>query len=192
MQRDNDHVAFVNDVAGVNTASALRLTARGNARIEQFLHWLESTPALAKFGIASKTQTSEKSTSDSFRNNRANRRGERHRGSDRLLFSAEARRREFQGALSVSSGKNAVVSRQSAAPNVPLLRLRSGRKRFPFRDGLRAHRFSLGGPKARRAGRHSDDRGTRAAPRKIDNTKRGGHVAEACTPKRRNGFTTIC
>ena len=55
------------------------------------------------------TRWNEQKDGDSVGDNRANRGRERYRGSDWNLFSAEAGGREFQGALSVSSGKNAVV-----------------------------------------------------------------------------------
>src|ERR1700719_715948 len=102
---------------------------------------------------------------DSIRNHRADRGRQRHRRGDRLVFSVETGRRKFQGALSLSSGENAFVSRQSAAPDISLLRLRRRRKRFPVRDGIRAPRFFSGRAKIVGPCWHFDCRRTRGCGR---------------------------
>src|SRR2546423_15645120 len=100
-------------------------------------HFTENLEAAAHaLSLPRQTRWNEQKDGDSVRDNRADRGRERYRGSDRNLFSAEAGGRKFQGALSISSGKNAVVHCQSATPNLSLFRVRSRRQRFPVRHGL--------------------------------------------------------
>src|SRR6266480_48557 len=80
---------------------------------------------------------------NSITNHRADRRRERYCRSDRLVFSPQTRGSQFQGALPIPSGENRVVSCESAAANLPLLRMWGGRERVPLCDGLRARRFSF-------------------------------------------------
>src|SRR6266516_5539357 len=80
---------------------------------------------------------------NSITNHRADRRGERYCRSDWLVFSSQTRGSQFQGALPVPSGENRVVPCESAAANLPLLRMWGGRERVPLCDGLRAPRFSF-------------------------------------------------
>ena len=58
----------------------------------------------------------------------------------------------FQGALPVSSGEDAVVSRRARRGNRFIALAVGRRKRFPVRDGLRARRFSDGGAQGWRRG----------------------------------------
>src|SRR5207344_2049075 len=96
----------------------------------------------------------------SIRNNRTNRRRERYRRRHRFVFSAEARRSEFQGALPVSSGENTVVYGESESADVSLFWLQRWRQRFPVRNGIRARRFSSSRAQARGARRDHHSRKT--------------------------------
>src|SRR5207248_4562970 len=60
----------------------------------------------------------------SFGDNRADRRRERYRRSNRFVLSTETRGGEFQGALPISSGENPVVHGESEPADVSLLRVR--------------------------------------------------------------------
>src|SRR5205823_13345543 len=91
-QRNYDNVALMNDVACGRGFEHHHYREQSEDR--QSLHRLETIQVLAKFGIASTSKRAKNQTSDSFRNNRTNRGGERHRRSDRLLFSVETRRRK--------------------------------------------------------------------------------------------------
>src|SRR5205814_8195617 len=101
-------------------------------------HDLETSAHRLEFGIASKIKRAKINHGiDSAGDNRANRRRQRYRGSDRLVFSAETCRSKFQGALPISPGKDAVVHCEPSTANISLFWLRRGRERFPFSSGLR-------------------------------------------------------
>ena len=83
-----------------------------------------------------------------------------HRPRDRRIRASEKDRAKFHGALPVPSGEDAVVCGTSGAADLPLLRLRRGRRRIQVRDGARQVHVSRGAAHGRRKMRHPHSEAT--------------------------------